>query len=940
MGSFVFGAPWFLMALALLPTIWWLLRLTPPRPTEEVFPPLKILAKITDFEESAQKSPWWLTLLRLLIASLIILALAQPALRPKPVDLSDGASLLLIIDNSFAAATKWQQHIKIAETLIEQAKTKKIYLVATADPANQKVTALTSQQALKKLAALEVKPLPARRETIFAKLANVFSKTNQGVDIAYLTDGLAEPGDEQSFTALETINAKQVFWYQGDIDDLVGITAIANNSHALEVTLLRPAQSQSRAVTLIANDSKGRPIGQSSAVFEPNRSVTKASFTLPVELRNDILTIKIQNHDDAAAIYLMDNSAKRKKVAILTAGASEMTQPLLSPMYYVIKALSGSSEVILAKNGRLEADIDDLLSQGPSTLILGDLANIAPEIQKRLDHFLNGGGTIIRFAGPRLANEQSDDSLLPVKLRMGERGFGGIMSWTTPQKLSPFAKNSIFADMEPPQDITINREILADPAPDLSEKTWVSLEDGTPLVTAQMRGKGLLIFVHTSPDPRWSNIAVSGFFVPFLKRMVELSHFDQSNTVLNLGKEPLAPWRVITSDGRLSDNTANAEPLILANENIIAPSAAHPAGLYGNEKHYYALNLLNKNRKFLPVETGRINNIRPQDYRLQPYYSLTGIILTIALILLAVDCLIVLNPKRLWTNRRQVGFFLATATIIFAAGLVDCKPILAADAKTNHADVEQKIIDAAGSTHLAYVKTGNSEFDESSKAGLKALVSFVEARSSVELGSVTEVDLDHDELAFYPLIYWPVDPQQPMPSAKAIANINTFMQHGGTVLFDTKDQLSTNLSLDNDATPANRRLRAILKGIDIPRLEPVGKDNVLSRSFYIMPDFPGRYRGGVLWAEAGNDTPKTDAPIHGADGVSPILITSNDFADAWATDDQGNWKYSIVPDNQSQRLWAFRGGMNIIMYVLTGNYKADQIHAPELLKRFGEGSKD
>jgi len=938
MSSLIFGAPWLLLTLALLPTFWWLLRLTPPHPEKEVFPPLKILAKITDFAGSAQKSPWWLTLLRLIIAGLIILALAQPALRPKPVNLTEDTPLLLIIDNSFAAAASWQQHRKIAETLIEQAKSKEIFLVATADPTNQEISALTSQEALKKLATLEVKPLPANRKAMFAKIAGLFSKTEQAFDIAYLTDGLAEPGDREGFETLKTLNAKQIFWYQGDIQGLIGITSIANNSQALEVTLVRPMQSQSRSIALIANDIKGRVIGQTTAVFKANRDIAQASFFLPLELRNDISNIKIQSQENVAAIYLTDSRAKRQKVAILTVSASEMTQPLLSPMYYVIKALSGSNEVILSKNGQLKDDIADLLNQSPATLILGDLANIAPEVQEQLNQFLNDGGTIIRFAGPRLANEQSNDSLLPVKLRLGERGFGGVMSWTTPQRLSSFAKNSAFADLPPPRDIKINREILADPDPELLDKTWVSLEDGTPLVTATKRGKGTLVFIHTSPDPSWSNIAFSGFFVEFLKRMVDFSHFDSSNIALNFGKEPLAPWRVVTSDGRLSDDTGSAQPLILANDRI-TPSIHHPAGLYGNEQNFYALNLLDKNSKFLPIDISPIKNIIIRDYSHRPYIGLTGILLTIALILFVVDCIIIINPKHLWTNGKRVALIVATASIIFGGGsLIDSRASFADAAKSDKAGVEQKMIDAAGSTHLAYVKTGNKDFDESSKAGLEALSSFVEARSSVELGNVVEVDLDYDELAFYPLIYWPVDPEQPMPSPEAIANVDAYMQHGGTVLFDTRDQLSSNLSLKDDITPANQRLRAILQGMNIPRLEPVSKDNVLSRSFYIMPDFPGRYRGGMLWAEAANDTPKTDAPIHGADGVSPILITSNDFSDAWATDSNGRWKYPIVPDNQSQRLWAFRGGMNIIMYVLTGNYKADQIHAPELLKRFGNGS--
>ena len=85
-------------------------------------------------------------------------------------------------------------------------------------------------------------------------------------------------------------------------------------------------------------------------------------------------------------------------------------------------------------------------------------------------------------------------------------------------------------------------------------------------------------------------------------------------------------------------------------------------------------------------------------------------------------------------------------------------------------------------------------------------------------------------------------------------------------------------------------------------------------------------------ALGGNDK----RPIHAGDGVSSILITANDFAGAWAHDGKGSWKYPLVPDDDMQRVWAFRGGLNIVMYILTGNYKADQVHVPALLERLGQ----
>jgi hypothetical protein len=157
------------------------------------------------------------------------------------------------------------------------------------------------------------------------------------------------------------------------------------------------------------------------------------------------------------------------------------------------------------------------------------------------------------------------------------------------------------------------------------------------------------------------------------------------------------------------------------------------------------------------------------------------------------------------------------------------------------------------------------------------------------------------------------------------------------IIFDTKDYgqgMPTGYSFRGDGqTPLQR----LLSGLDVPRVEPVPEHHVLTKSFYLLRSFPGRHDGGYLWVEA--EVPRDSDQGRQArrvDGVSSILITSNDFASAWAVDDQGRPLYPMVPGGERQREMAFRVGVNIIMYVLTGNYKADQVHVPALLERLGQ----
>ena len=140
------------------------------------------------------------------------------------------------------------------------------------------------------------------------------------------------------------------------------------------------------------------------------------------------------------------------------------------------------------------------------------------------------------------------------------------------------------------------------------------------------------------------------------------------------------------------------------------------------------------------------------------------------------------------------------------------------------------------------------------------------------------------------------------------------------------------------ASPGMVALRRILSSLDIPELEPVPRDHVLTKTFFLLHDFPGRFTSGQLWVEAlppeSEDAPSR--PARAGDGVSSILITSNDFAGAWAMRPDGQPMLPLVPGEPRQREMAFRAGVNIVMYALTGNYKADQVHIPALLERLGQ----
>jgi len=247
-------------------------------------------------------------------------------------------------------------------------------------------------------------------------------------------------------------------------------------------------------------------------------------------------------------------------------------------------------------------------------------------------------------------------------------------------------------------------------------------------------------------------------------------------------------------------------------------------------------------------------------------------------------------------------------------------------------------IAATSATVLAHVLTGDEQVDDTARAGLRGLGRVLTFRTSVEPAAPIGVDLERDELAFYPLLYWPVTPDQPLPSAGAYARLNDYLRTGGLILFDTRD---ADIAGYGAASPNGSRLQRLAAPLDIPPLEPVPEDHVLTRTFYLLSDFPGRHRGRDVWVEAAPpDAERAEGmPFRDLnDGVTPVVIGGNDWASAWAVTERGD---PLLPvgrgyTGERQREMAYRFGVNLVMHVLTGNYKSDQVHVPALLERLGQ----
>jgi len=504
------------------------------------------------------------------------------------------------------------------------------------------------------------------------------------------------------------------------------------------------------------------------------------------------------------------------------------------------------------------------------------------------------------------------------------------LSWSTPQPLAPFDDTSVFAGLSIPADVLVNRQVLADPAAlGTDVKVWARLRDGTPLVTAQKRGEGQVVLFHVTANSDWSNLPLSGLFVSMLERLNEMSGAGDLGEIA-LGDEALAPRRTLNGFGELGQPPAIAEPIAAAVFAETRPSRIHPAGLYGSRNAQSALNVA-------PSGDGLAPLVAPAGATVSGYDPVRAVdmrpaLFTLALVLLLLDSLIALAMGGAWKRllRRAAPAAVVVLALAFAlpegARAQPAEPLSPADDFAVRATTE---------TRLAYVLTGDRTVDDVTLQGLTGLGDVLMQRTAVEPGVPVAVNVERDEIVYFPLLYWPVTPDTPAPSPEAAQKIDAYMKNGGTILFDTRDAGDPEAVMGTAVTPATAALRRILESLDVPRLEPTPPEHVLTRSFYLLSAFPGRFANGQLWVEAADrgGAPETAG---NADGVSAIIIGSNDYAAAWATSTTGDALYPAVPGGEPQREMALRTGVNIVMYALTGNYKADQVHVPDILQRLGQ----
>lgn len=906
LGSLAFASPWLLAALAVLPVIWLLLRVTPPAPRRLNFPAIRILHLLTPKEETPARTPWWLVLLRLAIAALVILGLAEPLLNPAARLAGDGP-VVIAVDDTWAAAPRWDDRRKLLLRLIEEAEQqgRTVVLLTTsegADEARRSSGVLRALDARAIAQALEPRPWGTDLAASLAALDKL--QLPSAGATAYLADGLDRGSDQVALMErLQRLGRLSVYAPPAPqlARALLPPDGLGND---LVVTARRLVAGAEAEVGVRAIAGDGRLLAREPARFGADGLKTEVKFVLPTELRNQVQRLEIENETSAAAIVLLDERWRRRPVGLVGPTQFDASQPLLDELHYLDKALAPFAEV-------RRGPVADLLKRELAVILMPDSGALPPAERAQLAPWIEAGGVLMRFAGPKLAN--ADDDLVPVKLRKGDRALGGALSWGRPQPLSAFDATSPFSGLAVPADVTVQRQVLAQPGLELAERTWARLTDGTPIVTAERRGQGWTILVHTTAIPTWSNLPMSGLFVDMLRRVVALSQGVSGSA----STQPLPPLETLDGFGRISAPPPSA--VALAGDDRVG--SRHPPGFYGTDSARRALNLGPFVADAVPL--GELPGVVARaSYAIGEETVLKPHLLAAALVLLLLDIVIGLMLRGLLPGRTPVQVSVALLLLLPATVHAQTRP-----APPRGNAVDAFALEATLNVRLAYVITGDARTDETSRLGLESLSQVLARRTSIEPDAPLGVDVEADELAFFGLIYWPMASTQPLPSPAALQRLNLYVKNGGTLVFDTRDagEIVTD---PYSGGPGAQKLREIARGLSIPALVPTPPDHVLNKAFYLLNDFPGRFAGGQVWVEA--------TRARGEDEVSSIILGSNDWAGAWASDASGRALYAVVPGGEVQREMAYRFGVNLVMYALTGNYKADQVHVPAILERVGQ----
>ncbi len=525
-----------LAGLAALPVLWWLLRAIPPSPKTQVFAGVRLLLGLQDEERQTDRTPWWLLLLRCLAVAAALIGFSQPVLNLAERIGGGGGPLLVLMDAGWASAPDWAERSAAVREILAEADQGGPRGAVLADRSGRQRRRVRRRwpRPMRRRASL---PAPSRgpgrptmRRCSTALRAGGPSTFGETV---WLHDGLAHAGTDELLGYLSRQGRLRLI---GPAEVARGLTPPRLEEGVLTADVLRAdggagAGTEEPPTSSPWRRPRAAASGGSPSAGPPSRAARRArrsTFDLPTELQNEVTRIALALGPSAGGAAFADGAIRRVSAGLVAPATEDAVRGLISPVFYLEKALVPWAD--LTRGG-----IETVLAGDPAVVILADQGEMTDAERAALAEWVEAGGLLVRFAGPRLAAAigaqnfgasalvGGDDPLLPVRLRRGGRVLGGALAWTTPRALGPFDPAGPFRGLAAPGEVEVRTQVLAEPSPDLAGRVWATLEDGTPLVTGKSLGDGHVVLFHVSSDAEWSSLPLSGLFVEMLGRLMALA---------------------------------------------------------------------------------------------------------------------------------------------------------------------------------------------------------------------------------------------------------------------------------------------------------------------------------------------------------------------------------------------------------------------------------
>ncbi|MED5423642.1 MAG: DUF4159 domain-containing protein [Pseudomonadota bacterium] len=918
-----FITPMALWAALALPILWFVFKTIPPHPRLIKLPTARFLKDIETEDSQKDDIPWWLKLLRIILMACVILAAAGPYLAPKQPVKIDGDAIAIIMDNSWAAAPQVEKQRTKAASLINLAeqKGKKIVLIETI-PEHKNISPiklLIPAEARNRVKHIQIYPWEADH----AALLNNFKEQESILSKAKTFYWLGHGYNDGDINALSKYlrNFGKVIYFDPDSKTRARVIKGALNKDGKDT--YKYAQfdgfyyNDQRDYKLFLKDSFSNVLGFMN--FDEIRNNTNEDLApLWDALSNNDDTapsyIQIGPYKHAASTYFLPAEILKQKVGIVSGQdtVDREISPLIQAIYYISKAVEGKAPYSIDP-------VDKLLDWGAKLIIVPENYVLNQSDMDKLSKWVKQGGTLLRFPPNQQDGLNAEDILLPVELLKEERSIAGRIDWQEPLSLAKIPEDSPLAGIPFDKQLEIKRQVLAVPSARDNASIWAVASDGTPIISARDEGQGRIILIHTQAKPGWSNMPLTGFFVNVLHRIIDISSGARMQTSKSSDTESMTqmgftPYKKISAQGELIPADHTQIELSIQDLRNKPLSYDYWPGIYHSNNAEYIVNLGDKLGPLNLINARQLNaDIQPYSYdrniNLRIYFIIA------ALVLFFIEWIVValLSGAGQRINIIQIVRKANLFIPLFMAVSILSLPAAAADDDASRAN----------SLNLAYVETSNPIVNAMAQKGLQYVANALTQRTALLNVRVVGVNIAKDDLAFYPLLYWPIENQT--LDDESYARSNDYINTGGMLFIDIRN----GRKLAQSFYSRNQPLHTLGEKLFIPLLSPLPQNHVLRKSYYLVSrdNIGGRHASGDIWLDLGGNTPKTDESTEEtSQHVASLIIGSNDWIGIWSDENADIYK----------RENALRFAINLVMYALTGTYKQDQVHTKAILERLNQ----